>query len=351
MDLSWHEVAPRSPQGQSHVNVACRRLPRRATAAPARRRGAALKAQLKRERQTFHRLLTRWRRRRRLDPAQPRLGWLQIRGLSGCEWAVGCTICASAGCATAWAKFLVKPRGLSQVLRHAKASQHLAATSRLSPPSTRPSCADFVQVLEERAQGQSYNSSTIVGSREKNLRLSWCLAEAIRDSDRSFLRRSSVMAIHQDSRTEDGLLLVRFVAVDSNLDCRAGVLGVARGHGTTAEEVAKATMDILRSACTPRLGPPRQPAAAGDLDVELVERVKSSVEIFIADGAAEEQLAGRLLKAHLPNLRIQVRDKTHAATRPAPACLLAVAELAGLPACLLAVAELFKSSASPVPSH
>jgi hypothetical protein len=33
------------------------------------------------------------------------------------------------------------------------------------------------------------------------------------------------------------------------------------------------------------------------------------------------------LKAHLPNLRIQVRDKTHAATRPAPACLLAVAEL------------------------
>jgi hypothetical protein len=48
---------------------------------------------------------------------------------------------------------------------------------------------------------------------------------------------------------------------------------------------------------------------------DLFEHVKSRIELFDADGATDEQRAGRLLMDELPNLKLVIRDRTHAATR------------------------------------
>jgi hypothetical protein len=56
----------------------------------------------------------------------------------------------------------------------------------------------------------------------------------------------------------------------------------------------------------------------------LAEHLASITEVFVADGAADEQLAGRMLLANgtrgtgnqiLPNLRLVARDKPHSARR------------------------------------
>ena len=58
--------------------------------------------------------------------------------------------------------------------------------------------------------------------------------------------------------------------------------------------------------------------------VALAQQVASIVEVLVADGAADEQLAGRVLHKYyaraalgntLPNLRLVVRDKPHSARR------------------------------------
>lgn len=57
---------------------------------------------------------------------------------------------------------------------------------------------------------------------------------------------------------------------------------------------------------------------------ELAKHIASITEVFVADGAADEQLAGRMLHEGssravlgqtLPNLRLVVRDKPHSARR------------------------------------
>ena len=248
MDLSWD--APQRP------TPAC--LPSLSPGARASGKGHALARQQRRRgdkaaRDKFARLSGKWNKRALLDPSRPHLGsWLAEGSecrLSG--WGLGCTVCAAAGCSTAWALFEVKRCNLSNVAQHAQSSQHRAAVLRqldsvasapwssLPPPEPlrTPTAADFLKILQARTLGNSYKSSSVVCSEEKALRMTWCLAEGLRDEDRSFLRESAVVALHQDARTADGLMLIRFQAVNAKLEARAGVLGVTRDHGTTAAEV------------------------------------------------------------------------------------------------------------------
>jgi hypothetical protein len=51
------------------------------------------------------------------------------------------------------------------------------------------------------------------------------------------------------------------------------------------------------------------------LTTDLFEHVKSQIELFDADGATDKQRAERLLMDELPNLKLVIRDRTHAATR------------------------------------
>lgn len=264
-----------------------------------------------------------------LDPEQPAKGsWLEERCV-GRSWGVGCRACAASGLQGPWAQFRMKAVSADKIQRHARAASHVRAARVFGTSSpcqaATPTVQDFLAVLDERQKGASYRAGSSVAGAEKASRMSWCLAEALRDSDRTALRKSRVITLHQDVSTKDSMLLVRFSAVGAPLEIRKGILGVRRGFGTTALDVRDALLNILQKACAPRLGCQRrhklstaESSSATAVDQELLAHVLLQVEMFDADAAADEQRAGRLLRQHCPNMKVIQRDRTHAATRPGP---------------------------------
>lgn len=134
---------------------------------------------------------------------------------------------------------------------------------------------------------------------------------------RQSLRDSTSLSLMQDVR--DGQLLVSFVSVDTNLKVTNGHLGQCNLHdfGLTAKDIAQASVYILHKFATAGLGMPVRDGSADNaiLDHDLVQHVKSTVECFGADGAADEQRAGQLLKRWFPALKLVQFDKAHACQR------------------------------------
>ena len=106
----------------------------------------------------------------------------------------------------------------------------------------------------------------------------------------------------------------------------SGVLAQIRSPGRTADEVAGCVAKAVQRFCT-RRAPQKhtyKPKEPPRLVEAAARRILQRVEMFSADGAANEQLAGRLLHPavertgtadKLPNLKMILRDKAHAARR------------------------------------
>lgn len=174
----------------------------------------------------------------------------------------------------------------------------------------------FLDVLNDRVDGKPYSQFKGSGP-SKARQMAWCLSEAARCDLRQKLLRATVVALHQDARK--GLLLVRVSACcQKTLEVTSAVLGVLRDFGTTATDILDATVQIMQEALAPD---PRK-----DDGIDAPSVVWPKVEVYDADGASDEQLSGRMLAGHArhpgrgrltlaPNLRLVVRDRTHAATR------------------------------------
>ena len=89
--------------------------------------------------------------------------------------------------------------------------------------------------------------------------------------------------------------------------------------------ITKATKAIIARFCTPMLDPPycHSPPATSP-DEQLQMHIRQITEVFDADAAADEQLAGQMLagvpdtgeeEPYLSNVRVQNRDKAHGARR------------------------------------
>jgi hypothetical protein len=128
------------------------------------------------------------------------------------------------------------------------------------------------------------------------------------------------------------LLAIRFLSCDSSLICSSGLLGVfnmAAKFDMTAKNIKQATLDIVSTACTERADPPNAPKAytlRPYCDKALVRHVKATIEVYDADAAADEQLAGNMIKGRklddetldantFPGLKIVNKDKAHASRR------------------------------------
>lgn len=94
-------------------------------------------------------------------------------------------------------------------------------------------------------------------------------------------------------------LLVRYCAVNPSFKIRRGILGQAHLQKGTAEGLRDTTLALIRRFCTPGWARPQAKnsnrAKSLKLDEKLMEAVVSKIEVFAADGAADEQKAGRLL--------------------------------------------------------
>ena len=182
---------------------------------------------------------------------------------------------------------------------------------------------EFATVLDSLQTGKiPLNSRT-----RKAVMIGWCLYEAVRDRDRAFLKKASKVSIMQDARGP--MVMTRYDACGSSkrrLEVRRGVVSLmdpdilkaAPGAQSLADGVvAGLTALATRRAPHCNLRPPRDPPST---DHGLFAHIKQHVEMFTADGAVDEQLAGRLLSAAcqstgeplFPKLRFVLRDKPHA---------------------------------------
>ena len=218
--------------------------------------------------------------------------------------------------------------------RHQATAKHKRATCDPAKllAIQAPPVADFERVLAAFKKGKANGDEGIenVGKRKKLIKMKFCLAEAIRVQTRLWLRTARSMTTHSDA--SKGRLLVRGQMCGEDLCPRHVLLGTANladDFESSALGVASAVVACLRDLATPMLGAPFAAAEDPDVDTDLLAHICDIVEVFNADAAADEQLAGRLLQTtnldcnaadvHIGqifrNLIIINKDKPHGARR------------------------------------
>ena len=269
--------------------------------------------------------------------------WI-MSGYSSCkELRLGCMLCKSAKFKSVFGMMSVPTVGLLQkavFTQHARSGAHQRAEllwQGLDPDGggigagVAPPLAQFEKVLALTKQGKaSGDMMPGVGSRKRVRKIKWCLAEARREHRRSQMKAATCIALHQDARK--GQLALRFTACGKDLTPMVGVLGCASMTQTIgsvdAAAISKCTKDVVERLCTPMKNPPycREPPKA-TLDTGLCDHIRATTELFDSDAAADETLAGKLLRgarpdndggrgdAFFPNIRVQNLDKAHASRR------------------------------------
>ena len=164
-------------------------------------------------------------------------------------------------------------------------------------------------------------------SARKATTMEWCLWEALPDSERRALARASTIALALDER--NGRLLVSFAACSGKgLEVTQGFLGQLQHQGMSSIELAACVQKGVRRICTLR-----QPHSGMNcsrrsthLAAEAERRILKRIEMITADGAANEQVALKMLHpssvrtspvtlGKLPGLKLILRDKAHASRR------------------------------------
>jgi hypothetical protein len=158
----------------------------------------------------------------------------------------------------------------------------------------------------------------------KRRTLEWCLYEAVRDKELEFLAKATCISIMLDER--NGRLLIKYSATNRKLDVRVGCLALMRDAGGTSRDVATAVHTAMARFCTRRVLHPGINAgkARSEPNQAAEVHIRNHIEMFTADGASNEQLAGKMLHPtslrgdlamKLPALRLVIRDKAHATRR------------------------------------
>lgn len=269
-----------------------------------------------------------------MEPDAAGTPWLEAAPLHQRPWGIGCRWCrehyknAAVKSNSAWCRAGVSGKAWQQACNirfHQNTARHKRAAAAWrglhAAAIAAPAASDFDSILRALQNGKLPENSR----KRKATAMGWCLFEAVRDEERQFLRNSSVISVMQDARGDR--VLTRYAACsrdERTLEVRRGILSMA-DPGTGALALVEAVKRGIDSFATKRarhrnMPPPR---TAPRLDGQLVQRVRRRVEIFTADGAADEQLAGRLLAATqredgtklFPRLRHIMRDKPHASRR------------------------------------
>ena len=207
-----------------------------------------------------------------------------------------------------------------------------------------PPLEHFKTVWDALSKGQHATGGIEgIGCKGRVIKLAWCLYETLREADAKFLLKdASTIWLARDGRRQR--LLIRFRAVGfvkGEIVSRVGVLGHWKEHDTAATGILDATKAIVRAAVTVGEGRPNgwhdarracdnhAPSASDDASsVEAAANILfGKIEALTVDAAADETLAGDLMRgrcnldeeqAVCPNLKLVVRDKTHASRRSLP---------------------------------
>jgi hypothetical protein len=139
-----------------------------------------------------------------------------------------------------------------------------------------------------------------VGRGKKIHKMQFCLAEARRRRTMKHLGSALCIAIMQDKR--ETRMLIRYKAVGKDLEIHTGIICHKRDvpdiHNFGADALRRGSIKGIEHCCT-ALAAPMSTKSKAVFDKELFSDILSKVECFTADGAADEQRAGRELASGL----------------------------------------------------
>ena len=250
--------------------------------------------------------------------------WLQPQPVANQEWWVGCSICSKGTSLRRTRKLHGPSLHLGNIRAHGRSQTHIRACKVVASASNHameaPPTSEFDDAWNNAALGRKNHNMSL----RKSTSLEWCLAEAIRDEDREFLRHSDAIAILLDER--NCRLLVKFQACGRNLVVRFGVFALLRNAGKTAPQIAAAVHQAVRALCTRRAAHPSMNCfkskmpETGQVDEPLVQHILQHIIFYVSDGDAATHLAGHMLHQKseraalaekMPNLRVVIRDRAH----------------------------------------
>ena len=274
--------------------------------------------------------------------------WLSPRPVAtvDADWGIGCLVCCWAqrrkpnsdggqNCCNRAAYAFSTVSGpamrITNFKRHARSADHQAAEAAYVLHVARrdvqsdtvfadaPSLAEFCKVMRDGPLAHKQ-----FGGR-KLTTMEWCLFEALRDEELAFLASAVCISLAVDER--NGRLLIKYSASNTALDVRVGCLAQVLDPGGSAHEVASAIHTGIDRLCSRRV------AHKGMSKVKCsplthaakATAIRARIEMYTADGAANEQLAARILHPasvrnaagvpKLPSLKMVIRDKAHATRR------------------------------------
>lgn len=266
-----------------------------------------------------------------------RKSWLSIQDMDG-GWGIGCVACAHAGKDTLrcrkipenpYAKYSLQVDNiqLCNLLKHHSSVVHKQNTTNFlgltlglhgEVLDVAPEEKTFKEAWDRLTEGMSLKKGIpgVCGER-KLARITTCLAEARWAADRDFVRKACCLALHRDERK--GRILIRYKAVDKDLNVRAGILGHLLSR-PGALGICAATIKILDKFCTERSG---KKTNAGVLDKALRDHIVKITEAITVDSASDELLACSMLangsseemEQVFTNHRVIIRDTTHASRK------------------------------------
>ena len=211
-------------------------------------------------------------------------------------------------------------------VKHAESPAHrlaesIAKTGIVQDDHAMPSAKQWEKVLKSTLSGTSLSVAGIegVGGRKKVRQMQWCLAESKRITSRRRLGDAVCVSMSPDKRATR--FLIRYRCANKDLDAAEGIIQLCRDVGTPecqgADSLRRATLRALEHICTPTR-PPCSNAAIAPLDRKLFDDLVAKIECFAADGASDEQLAGRELASSMNLAGPSVRDLQDTLARSLP---------------------------------
>ena len=196
----------------------------------------------------------------------------------------------------------------SNFKRHARTAAHKEAVvghlqnAAVSEATCGPSLLAAAPPVEDFATAWLDLRKGMHAAKDRKRRtLERCLFEAVRDRALSFLSKATCISLMLDERS--GWLLIKYSATDCHLEVRVGCLAQIRDAGGTACGMAEATHAAVARFSTRRAPHPGlnagRPRRTRNLEVQV--HILNTIEMFTADGASNEQLAGKML--HPESLR------------------------------------------------
>ena len=241
---------------------------------------------------------------------------------SGQGLFVGCKVCAKARVVGPMAGFecsTAESIRVPKLTRHERSAVHQRA---LSGDAAGPVIDVFQDVWHRLRPEYPAPACRPQYGRVKHRNAKFCLAEAIRNRQREFLRTAGGLAIMQDAA--DTRQLIRFVACSPELNTMSGILGMVRVTSAGHHAVLRATRDVFQEAATPWSGSPTLTPVAV-LDEGFYQHMRHHTFVWTSDAGPDEMAAAseaRVWKpsvssgqALLPRLEFVNRDKAHASRR------------------------------------